>query len=75
MLAGIPDSENVKDVLKWAMDKDKHVITLCHGPASLLAANVGEDEENYIYKGYEICVFPTYWTKELTLKLAICLDN
>jgi hypothetical protein len=29
-----------------------------HGPASLLAAAVGEQPENYIFKGYQICVFP-----------------
>ena len=40
------------------MAKDKYVITLCHGPASLLAAGVGENKEDYIYNGYEICVFP-----------------
>lgn len=58
VLAKIPESKEVKQVLKWAMDNDKYVITLCHGPASLLAAAVDERPENYIFKGYEICVFP-----------------
>lgn len=58
VLAKIPESKEVKQVLKWAMDNDKYVITLCHGPASLLAAAVDETPENYIFKGYEICVFP-----------------
>lgn len=58
VLAKIPESSEVKQVLKWAMDHDKYVITLCHGPASLLAAAVDESSENYIFKGYEICVFP-----------------
>lgn len=57
-LSGIPHSEEVKAVLLWAMTSDKHVITLCHGPACLLAASVGEPKEKYIYKGYKICVFP-----------------
>ena len=42
VMAGIPHSEEVKKVLQWAMDHDKYVITLCHGPASLLAAAVDE---------------------------------
>ena len=37
---------------------ERPVITLCHGPAFLLSAGVGERPEDYIYKGYEICVFP-----------------
>ncbi|ULA62976.1 MAG: Hsp31 molecular chaperone [Nitrospira sp.] len=57
-LVGIPHSLDVKAVLKWAMDKDKHIISLCHGPASLLAAAVGESKDNYMFKGYKICVFP-----------------
>merc|ERR1712127_915270 len=30
-------------------------ISLCHGPAALLAAGVGGE---FPYKGYKICVFP-----------------
>jgi molecular chaperone Hsp31 and glyoxalase 3 len=57
-LVGIPHSLDVKAVLKWAMAKDKHIISLCHGPASLLAAAVGESKNDYMFKGYKICVFP-----------------
>ena len=58
VLAKIPESKTVKDVLKWALSQDKYVITLCHGPASLLAAAVDEAPEDYIFKDYELCVFP-----------------
>ncbi|MDD9314604.1 glyoxalase III HchA [Acinetobacter lactucae] len=58
VLAKIPHSLEVKKVLKWAVEQDKFIITLCHGPASLLAAAVDEKPENYIFKGYQICVFP-----------------
>lgn len=57
-LVGIPHSLDVKTVLKWAMAKDKHIISLCHGPASMLAAAVDESTDKYIFKGYKICVFP-----------------
>lgn len=58
VLAKIPHSLEVKKVLKWAVEQDKFIITLCHGPASLLAAAVNEQPENYIFKDYQICVFP-----------------
>ncbi|MDK2171892.1 glyoxalase III HchA [Acinetobacter baumannii] len=58
VLAKIPHSLAVKTVLKWAVEQDKFIITLCHGPASLLAAAVDEQPENYIFKDYQICVFP-----------------
>ncbi|HAV4667390.1 TPA: protein deglycase HchA, partial [Acinetobacter baumannii] len=58
VLAKIPHSLEVKKVLKWAVEQDKFIITLCHGPASLLAAAVDEQPENYIFKDYQICVFP-----------------
>lgn len=57
-LVGIPQSLDVKAVLKWAMKMDKHIISLCHGPASLLAAAVDESKNDYLFKGYKICVFP-----------------
>ena len=44
VLAKIPHSE-VKKVLKWAVEQEKFIITLCHGPASLLAAAVDEQPE------------------------------
>jgi molecular chaperone Hsp31 and glyoxalase 3 len=34
------------------------VISLCHGPAGLLAAGIGENKEDFLYRGYEMCVFP-----------------
>lgn len=57
-LVGIPRSEEVKALLDWAMRKDKYLITLCHGPACLLAAAIGENKQDYPFKGYQICVFP-----------------
>ncbi len=58
VMAGIPHSEEVKEVLNWAINNDKYIITLCHGPASLLAASVGESKEDFPFKGYKMCVFP-----------------
>lgn len=69
VMAGIPRSAEVKRVLQWAMASDRHVITLCHGPACLLAAGVGENKDDYIYKGYEICVFPDSLDQKANLEI------
>lgn len=63
VLARIPRSTEVKQVLSWAMENNKFIITLCHGPSCLLAAAVHEDggefdKAGYIFSGYELCVFP-----------------
>lgn len=57
-LIGLPHSRDVKAALHWAMQHDRHIITLCHGPAALLAAGVGEATQDYLFKGYKICAFP-----------------
>jgi molecular chaperone Hsp31 and glyoxalase 3 len=55
-VVGLPASEAVGRTLEWALSNDKFVITLCHGPAALLAASLGKDESPF--KGYSVCVFP-----------------
>lgn len=58
-LNGVPFSKLVGDIIRWAHDSQRYYLTLCHGPASMLAANVGKpDGSKYIYDGYEIVVFP-----------------
>lgn len=52
----LPESLEVKKVLQWAMRTDKKVITLCHGPAALLAASIGEN--TFLFDGFEMAVFP-----------------
>jgi molecular chaperone Hsp31 and glyoxalase 3 len=55
-LGGIPFSEDIRAVLDWALQNDKHIITLCHGPAALFAAGLGREKSPFL--GYSICVFP-----------------
>ncbi|MDO9623731.1 MAG: protein deglycase HchA [Pseudomonas sp.] len=57
-LIGLPHSLDVKAALRWAVQHDRHIITLCHGPAALLAAGVDEDPQDYLFKDYKICAFP-----------------
>ncbi|MFF9393846.1 glyoxalase III HchA [Streptomyces griseoluteus] len=53
---GLAESEDVTETLDWALANDKYVITLCHGPAALLAAARGKDQSPF--HGYSLCVFP-----------------
>lgn len=55
-MLGLPESLDLRDLLDWALAEEKAVITLCHGPAALLAA--GLDREQNPFSGYQICSFP-----------------
>ncbi|OQE16171.1 hypothetical protein PENSTE_c025G05403 [Penicillium steckii] len=58
-LNGIPFSATVGKVLRWAHDNQRFLITLCHGPACMLAADIDKPAGNkFIYDGYKIDVFP-----------------
>jgi molecular chaperone Hsp31 and glyoxalase 3 len=52
-LIGLPESDDMKAVLEWAVANDKFMISLCHGPAAFLAAKGGPS-----FSGYKICAFP-----------------
>ncbi|EHJ52553.1 glyoxalase III HchA [Streptococcus macacae] len=55
-LLNLPESQEVKELLNWAMATDKKIITLCHGPAALLAARLNDGD--FLFDGYEMTVFP-----------------
>lgn len=57
-LIGLPESQDVQTALVWAMRNDRHVISLCHGPAAFLAAGLGGAGTDNIFHGYRICAFP-----------------
>lgn len=56
MGGGVPDSSAIRDVLVWALQQDRPVITLCHGPAALCAAT--DDDGASYFADYSLCVFP-----------------
>ncbi|KAI4601207.1 hypothetical protein KJ359_012395 [Pestalotiopsis sp. 9143b] len=41
ILNDVPASATVGKILRWALDNQRYYISLCHGPASMLAADVG----------------------------------
>jgi molecular chaperone Hsp31 and glyoxalase 3 len=53
---GLAESDDVRAVLDWALADDRFVITLCHGPAALVAAARHRDRSPF--EGYRMCVFP-----------------
>lgn len=55
-LMGLTESEDVARVLDWALTKDRHIISICHGPAAFLAAGYGGRPSPL--SGYSICAFP-----------------
>ncbi|MFE6718469.1 glyoxalase III HchA [Streptomyces albidoflavus] len=55
-MTGLAESEEVTETLDWALAEDRFVITLCHGPAALIAAARGK--ETSPFAGYSISVFP-----------------
>ncbi len=52
-LIGLPESEDVRAVLEWAMVSKAFVISLCHGPAAFLAVT-----DPAVFGGYKIVAFP-----------------
>jgi molecular chaperone Hsp31 and glyoxalase 3 len=57
-LAGLPFSDDVGAVLRWALDQERHIISICHGPAALLACTPKVDGEEFPFSGYTITAFP-----------------
>lgn len=52
----IPFNRDVQAALDYALDNDRLVITLCHGPAALLAGSIGRSANPFA--GYRITAFP-----------------
>lgn len=57
-MLGLPTNNDLKEVIRWTLENDKYMLSICHGPAALLAAAHEEAPEDYPYKGYQIASFP-----------------
>ncbi|WP_068870778.1 glyoxalase III HchA [Edwardsiella tarda] len=53
-LIGLPSSDDVAAVLRWALAYERYLIAICHGPAAFLALAAGDNP----LQGYTICAFP-----------------
>lgn len=66
----VPFSETVGNILRWVDEQKRYFISLCHGPASMLAATVGTPEgTKSIYDGYKIVVFPDSLDKKANIDI------
>lgn len=55
-MVGLPEDENVGELIRWVHDTDRYMVAVCHGPAALMAA--AKDGAPHPYAGYELCAFP-----------------
>jgi|TARA_Y100000385_G_scaffold66977_1_gene66766 molecular chaperone Hsp31 and glyoxalase 3 len=55
-MLGIPEDQNVREILNWAHKNQLFTVSLCHGPAALLATTL--NDQAFLYAGYNMAVFP-----------------
>ena len=55
-MLGLPEDQNVRKILNWAHENELFTVSLCHGPAALLATTLNDQE--FLYAGYNMAVFP-----------------
>jgi len=57
-MLGLPENAGVGEIIRWSHNRGQHMLAICHGPAALLAANIGVGPGEFIYKRYEMTAFP-----------------
>jgi molecular chaperone Hsp31 and glyoxalase 3 len=57
-MLGLPENKDLNTLINWSYHKELFTLAICHGPAALLAANLNNDKDSFIYKGYKIASFP-----------------
>ena len=57
-LVGVPFNRDIAATIRWAINTDRHIISICHGPAAFLACATEEDPGISLFTGYSITAFP-----------------
>ena len=57
-LIDLHSSPEVAAVLRWALDNDRHILAICHGPAALLSLATTGESGGFPFAGYTITGFP-----------------
>ncbi|MBW2962615.1 glyoxalase III HchA [Mesonia aestuariivivens] len=57
-MLGLPTNEDLNKLIHWSENKDLLMLSICHGPAALLAANINTNKNEFLYKDYKIAAFP-----------------
>jgi len=62
-MVGLPEDENVGQLLRWIKASDRYLVAVCHGPAAMMATAKNNKEPNP-YKGYKMVAFPDKFDKQ-----------
>ncbi|WP_350286973.1 glyoxalase III HchA [uncultured Croceitalea sp.] len=65
-MLGLPEDNNVGELIYWAHQKELFMLSICHGPAAFLSAQLDRTTD-FIYKDYEMAVFPDSVDKQTPL--------
>lgn len=66
-MLGLPENNDLKKLIFWSENKELLMLSICHGPAALIAASIDEPKEEFIFKGYRIAAFPDSVDKQTPL--------
>lgn len=64
-MLGLPENHDLEKTIHWAFKNEKYMLSICHGPAALLAANLSSEQDSFVYKNYKMAVFPD-WLDKIT---------
>ena len=56
-MVGLPEDENVGELIRWIEATDRYLVAVCHGPAAMLATTQNNNKP-HPYNGYKIVAFP-----------------
>jgi len=56
-MLGLPENKDLNKLIHWSHDNDLFMLSICHGPAALLAGSLDAGKA-FPYKGYKIASFP-----------------
>ena len=57
-MLGLPENKDLGKIIRWVFEQGKYMLSICHGPAALLAANLSAKKDSFVYRGYKMAVFP-----------------
>ena len=57
-MLGLPENEDLNKLIYWSRKNDMYMLSICHGPAALLAANLNNSKDQFLYNGYKMAAFP-----------------
>lgn len=62
-MVGLPEDENVGELIRWTYETNRYLIAVCHGPAAMLAPSK-QKAKGHPYQGYKMVAFPDKYDKQ-----------